>query len=133
MNALILSAVFGVIMMFSGLLLKQKSNVRHLATAGLLLLLVVNVMEMYGFHFFKINVEGMLHFDRFSLLFNSIIFLLLYLLILSARDIERGQLPCGIFPLIFILCGITCVIIYSLLMLFWNRNFDPIIHSYGER
>jgi len=53
MNALILSAVLGVIMMFSGLLLKQKSNLRHLATAGLFLLFVANLLEMSGITFFQ--------------------------------------------------------------------------------
>src|SRR5215831_16141653 len=90
MNALLLSSVLGVVMMFGGLLLKQKSNVRHLATAGLFLLFLVNVLEMYGVVFFKINTEGMMHFDRFALLFNSILFFSTFVyFLLSARDIER--------------------------------------------
>ena len=48
MNALILSAILGVILMFSGILLKQKAAIRNIAIAGMVLLLVVNVMEMYG-------------------------------------------------------------------------------------
>ena len=90
MNALILSAVLGVIMMFSGVLLKQKSVVRNIAIAGVFLLLAVNILEMGGITFFRINAEGMMHFDRFSLLFNCIVFFstCMYLL-LSARDIEK--------------------------------------------
>jgi NADH-quinone oxidoreductase subunit N len=110
MNALLLSAVWGVIMMFSGILLKQKSAVRNVAIAGLVLLLVVNILEMYGTGFFKIDTKGMIAFDRFALLFNSIVFLstLLYL-VLSARDMEKvGINYAEYFALIFfILCGIT--------------------------
>ena len=71
MNALILSAVLGVIMMFSGILLKQKAMVRNLAIAGIGLLLVVNTLELAGFTFFKIDTKGMLAFDRFCLLYTS--------------------------------------------------------------
>ena len=74
MNALLLSAVWGVIMMFSGILLKQKSAIRNIAIAGMILLLLVNILEMYGTIFFKIDTKGMIAFDRFALLFNTIAF-----------------------------------------------------------
>jgi len=122
MNALLLSAVWGVVMMFSGIVLKQKSSVRNMAVAGLVLLLLVNILEMCGTVFFKIDTKGMMAFDRFGLLFNSIAFLstLLYL-VLSARDIEKvGINYAEYFALIFfILCGITLVSSFkSLLILF---------------
>ena len=90
MNALILSAVFGVVMMFSGIWLKQKAAVRNVAIAAISVLLLVNVLEMCGTQLFKIDLRGMIHFDRFSLLFNSIIFfsVLIYFL-LSAKDMEK--------------------------------------------
>jgi len=59
MNALIILAVMGVVMMFSGLLLKQRSAVRGVALIGLFVAIVLNVMETYGFHLFKINITGM--------------------------------------------------------------------------
>jgi NADH-quinone oxidoreductase subunit N len=122
MNALILSAVLGVIMMFSGLLLKQKSNLRHLATAGLFLLFVANLLEMSGITFFRINVGNMMHFDRFALLFNSVIFFSTFVyFLLSARDIERtGSYYAEYFALIFfILCGVVLATSFtSLLILF---------------
>ena len=71
MNALIISALMGVLMMFSGILLKQKSTIRGLALTGLLVTIILNVMEIYGFHLFRINVTGMMSFDRFSLFFNK--------------------------------------------------------------
>ena len=108
MNALLLSSVLGVVMMFGGLLLKRKSAVRNMATAGLFLLFAVNILEMAGIVFFKINVEGMMHFDRFSLLFNSIMLFSTFIyFLLSARDIERaGNYYSEYFALLFfILCG----------------------------
>jgi NADH-quinone oxidoreductase subunit N len=122
MNALILSAVLGVVMMFSGILLKKKSAIRNLAIAGLLLLLVINVLETYGIIFFKIDTAGMMQFDRFAIFFNSIILVstLLYF-ILSARDMEKvGVNYAEYFALIFfILCGIILTSSFkSLLILF---------------
>jgi NADH-quinone oxidoreductase subunit N len=122
MNALILSAVLGVVMMFSGILLRQKSAIRNIAIAGVLLLLIANILEMYGAHFFKIDTEGMMHFDRFSLLFNSIAFFSVFIyLVLSARDMEKvGTYYAEYFALIFfILCGIILASSFkSLLILF---------------
>ena len=90
MNALILSAVFGVIMLFSGIWLKQKSTVRAIAIAGMIVLLIVNILEMHNPSFFRINTAGMMSFDRFALLFNTIaIFSTLLFFVLSARDIEK--------------------------------------------
>lgn len=122
MNALLLSAVFGVIMMYSGILLKQKSAVRAVGIAGLILLLVVNVMESYGFHLLSIDTKGMMEFDRFALLFNSIMFFsVLVYLVLSGRDMEKvgnnyGEYLALIF---FILSGIVLASSFqSLLILF---------------
>lgn len=122
MNALIISALLGVIMMFSSFLLNKRSTVRNIAIAGLILLPVVNMLEMYGVEFFNINTRGMIAFDRFALLFNSIAFLstLLYL-VLSAKDMAKvGIYYADYLALIFfILCGVVLVSSFkSLLILF---------------
>lgn len=120
MNALILSAVFGVIMMFSGIVLKQRSAMRSVAIAGLILVFIANILDINGLHFFRINIEGMMHFDRFSLLFNAIVFLstLLYFL-LSAKDMEKtGGYYAEYFALIFfILCGVVMASSFSSLLI----------------
>ncbi len=122
MNALILSALLGVIMLFSGVYLKQKAIIRMIAIAGMLLVLVFNIYEMYHPAFFKINTEGMMRFDRFALLFNSIaIFSTLVFFILSAKDMEKvGIHYAEYFALIFfITSGIILVTTFkSLLILF---------------
>ena len=109
-------------MMFSGILLKQKSAIRNVAIAGLIILLLVNILEMCGTVIFKVDTKGMIEFDRFALLFNTIAFFstLIYLL-LSARDMEKvGVNYAEYFALIFfILCGITLTSSFkSLLILF---------------
>ena len=68
MNALILSGVLGVIMLFSGLWLKEKAAVRKVAVAGLALLLVINLLDMNGISLVSVDVTNMMRFDRFSFL-----------------------------------------------------------------
>ncbi len=122
MNALILSAVLGVVMMFSGIVLKQKAAVRNIAIGGMLLLLVVNILETCGTSFFRVNTDGMMAFGRFGLLFTSImLFSILVYFLLSARDMEKiGVNYAEYFALIFfITCGIILVSSFkSLLILF---------------
>ncbi|MGZ5221863.1 MAG: NADH-quinone oxidoreductase subunit N, partial [Chitinophagaceae bacterium] len=122
MNALLLSAIFGVILLFSGIWLKRKSAVRAIAVIGMIVLLITNIMEMYSPSFFRIDTSGMMYFDRFALLFNSIVlFSTLVFFILSARDMEKiGIHYAEYFSLIFfITCGIILVTSFkSLLILF---------------
>lgn len=122
MNAIIFSAILGVVLMFSGIFFPNKATVRRIASIGMLLLLVANIAEMEGFQLFHINTNNLLRFSRFGLLFNSIAIgsTLIYLL-LSGRDIEKvGVNVAEYFALIFfVLCGIAIVSSYnSLLMLF---------------
>jgi NADH-quinone oxidoreductase subunit N len=122
MNAIVLSAIWGVVMMFSGLLSKNNAAVRGVAITGITALLVANILEMNGVRFFTVDVKNMMVFDNFSLLFNSIAFAatLIYFL-LSGRDIEKvGVNVAEYFALIFfILCGISIASSFNnLLMLF---------------
>ena len=122
MNVLILSAVLGVIMMFSGILFKSRATIRGIAIGGLLLLLVLNVYETYNGSFFNVNTNGLLYFDKFALFFVSIVLLatLIYFL-LSARDMEKvGVNYADYFALIyFIICGMVMTSAFkSLLILF---------------
>ena len=120
MNALIISAIMGVLMMFSGILLKEKSTVRGLAFIGLLVAIILNVMEGYGFHLFRINVTGMMNFDKFSLVFNTIAMsCTLIFFLLSAKEMEKvGLNYSDYFALIFfILCGIFLSSSFSSLLI----------------
>ena len=135
MNAIIISAVWGIVMMFSGIFARDKKAIRTLAIAGLVLLLTANILDLQGHHFFPVHTANMLYFGTFGLLANSILFAatLLYFL-LSARDIERVGVKAGetgdagkggvnvaeYFALIFfVLCGVSLVTTFNtLLMLF---------------
>jgi NADH-quinone oxidoreductase subunit N len=120
MNAIVFSAIWGVVMMFTGLFTKDKRVVRLTAIAGLALLLLLNILDMRGVHLIDVNLRGMLYFDGFSLLFNCIAFgcTLIYF-ILSGRDIEKvGLHVAEYFALIFfILCGISIVSSFNTLLL----------------
>jgi len=122
MNALIFSAVSGVIMMFSGFVLKTKAAVRSLAQVLLLIIVVVTAMELRGITFFNIDTTGMLFFDKFALLFTLIAtFSTLVFFLLSGEDIEKVGMHYGdYFALIFfILAGVVISSSFqSLLLLF---------------
>jgi NADH-quinone oxidoreductase subunit N len=122
MNAIVLSAVFGVVMMFSGIATSKRDALRAIAIICLALLLVGNIAEEFGYNFFRFNTRQMLVFDSFGLLFNSVAFgsTLIYFF-LSGRDMEKVGLNLAeYFALIFfVLCGVAiCASFNSLLMLF---------------
>jgi len=122
MNAIVISAVWGTVMMFSAIFLKKPGAIRITAVLGLLILLISNVLDLMNYHFFPVNTHNMLYFDSFGLVFNSIAFgsTLIYFL-LSARDIEDVGIHTGeYFALIFfVLCGVSIASSFNtLLMLF---------------
>src|SRR5579859_4359797 len=121
MNAIVLSALWGVVMMFSGIFTSSKAVIRNVAILGLALLLAANYADMVGYHV-GIDVHKMLYFDIFGLLGNSIAFgsTLLFVL-LSGRDMEKvGHHLAEYFALIFfVLCGVAIITTFNtLLMLF---------------
>lgn len=122
MNAIILSAIWGVVMMFSGVFLSSGEAIRKLAITGLLVLLAGNIAGLYDCRLFNVNTHGMLAFSNFSLLFNTIVFAatLVYFLLSSKDIIKAGAHPAEYFTLIFfVLCGVSIASSYNtLLMLF---------------
>jgi len=121
MNAILLSAIWGIVMMFSGIFTKSKTAIRNTAILGLVLLLLGNCADMTGMHV-SIDVHKMLYFDTFGLLGNSIAFgSTLLLVLLSGRDMEKvGHNLAEYFALIFfVLCGVAIITTFNtLLMLF---------------
>ena len=122
MNAIIVSALLGVVMMFSGILLKNKSSLKYIAIGGLVVLLLANLFQTYGVYIIDVNSHELLRFQRFGLFFNTIaISATLIYVILSGKDIEQaGNYPAEYFALIFfVLCGVSILCGFnSLLMLF---------------
>jgi NADH-quinone oxidoreductase subunit N len=127
MNAIIISAIWGIIMMFSGVFIKSKTTPKYLAIAGAILLFFANALELNMFNASKIlqiniDTKQMLNVNSFSLAFLAIVFLctIIYFL-LNASDIEKvGEHVGEYFALIFfVLCGVSIVATYNtLLMLF---------------
>lgn len=122
MNALIISAVSGVVMMFGGFLLKDKNVIRTIANGLLLIIIAAIVFELNGYSFFNINTRGMMVFDRFALLFALVATISTFIFfLLSGKDMEKvGVHYSDYFALLFfIISGIILVASFkSLLILF---------------
>lgn len=122
MNAIIVSALMGVVMMFSGILVKNRSAITSIAVAGLVLLLVSNLLNTYGIWSIHVDTKDLLSFDKFGMFFNSIaIAATLVYVILSGKAIEEaGANVADYYALIFfVLCGVSILSSFNgLLMLF---------------
>lgn len=118
MKAIIAATVFGVILMFAGLFVKEKKSVASIAVFLLLALLGVNVWELATtaptetLSFFN----NMLRIDRYALGFNTLMTgcTLLYALLVN-KEIQRVGSHVGeYFALIFfILCGVYMLTTYN--------------------
>ncbi len=122
MNTIIVSALLGVVMMFCGILSKNKSTYTATAIVGLVLLLVANILNTYGIFEVHIDTHAMLNFEKFGMFFNSIaITATLIYILLSGKAIEStGVNVADYYALIFfVLCGVSILSSFNgLLMLF---------------
>ncbi|MEK7198563.1 MAG: proton-conducting transporter membrane subunit, partial [Bacteroidota bacterium] len=122
MNAIIFSALLGVVLMFSGILVKNKSAYTYIAAVGLFLLLVANLLNTYGIWSIRIDTHSMLSFDKFGMYFNSIaISATLIYVLLSGKEIEKAGANVSDYYalLFFVLCGVSILSSFNgLLMLF---------------
>jgi NADH-quinone oxidoreductase subunit N len=126
MNATILTAVWGIVLMLAGAFIKNKSIPKYIAIGGLLLIIIANARELYtineGEILFAIDVKDMLHTTAFNLTFITVMLVCtLLFFLLSGRDIEKvGSHAAEYFALIFfVLCGVCIVATFNtLLMLF---------------
>ncbi|MEY2812348.1 MAG: hypothetical protein RLZZ390_122 [Bacteroidota bacterium] len=122
MNAIILSALWGVLMMYTGFATSNKKTVSIVAVIGVLAVLVANWLEYAGLSFFNIDTKGMLVYNSFGFVFNLVCHLtLLMYFLLSSNEIEgSSKSPSDHYALIFfITAGISIIAGFkSLLMLF---------------
>ncbi len=123
MNTILISAIWGVIMMFAGAFIQNRSIAKYLAIAGVAILFIANGHELWtGHSLIQINTNDMLRMSSYNLTFLAVILGCtgMYFM-LSGRDIEKaGAHVAEYFALIFfILCGVGLSATFnSLLMLF---------------
>ncbi len=122
MNAIILSALCGVVMMFTGIYTTNKTTIKNVAIAALLLLIFGNVCQTFGIYAIEVDTKSLLSFDKFGLYFNNILFIatLIYF-ILSGNDIVNvGEYKAEYFALIFfVLCGASVLTSFNGLLMFF--------------
>jgi NADH-quinone oxidoreductase subunit N len=123
MNAIVLSAIWGVVMMFSAVFIKSKAAPKYLALVGIILIFTANALELtQGWRLFSFEIHDMLRTGSFNLGFIAVVLgcMIIYFL-LSGSDIEKvGKHTGEYFALIFfVLCGVSlCATFNTLLFLF---------------
>ena len=123
MNAIIISAVWGVLMMYAGFFLQSKRSIHLFAIVGICLMIACTAYEfLNGLPLFAIDTKGLLQYSNYALVFLMIVLIstLLYF-ILSGSEIDAtGKSTTDLYALVFfILTGIAVVAGFrSLLMLF---------------
>jgi NADH-quinone oxidoreductase subunit N len=122
MNAIIVSALLGVLLMFSSWIFKSERLQKNIALVGLLVLVVANLAQLNGWHVADLNTKGMLSFTRFGLYANTLLFSLSFLYVwINAEEIDQiGHQSADFYALFFfILCGASILTSFdNLLMLF---------------
>lgn len=122
MNAIIASALLGVLMMFASWIFDNKKTHTRIALAGLLSLIVANLLQLNGIFAISFDTKGMLAFTQFGLYVNTILFILTFLYVwLNGEEIAKiGNHAADFYALFFfILCGASILTSFNnLLMLF---------------
>lgn len=121
MNAILVTAVWGIILMLGGTFIKNKALPKYVAIIGIMISFLANAIELKtGNPFFAINVKNMIVTNSFNLTFIAIaqVCTLLFFL-LSGRDIEKvGNHVSEYFALLFfVLCGISIAATFNTLLL----------------
>jgi NADH-quinone oxidoreductase subunit N len=122
MNLVVLAGILGVVMMFTGLFVKQLRAVAGIAIVALSVLFISNLWEIYHGPFFQLPQGSMLATSRFGLVINQILLLagLLYMVLFGRHIPAVGKHVADYYALIFfVYAGIGVSTSYtSLLMLF---------------
>ena len=122
MNALISTALSGVVLMFVGLFVRNKQHIKFFAIAAIIIAFIANLAQYPSVELGGYVMYGMIEVTKFGVLFNAVALgtTLVYFL-LSGSEFEKvGEHVSDYFALIFfILAGISLAATFSnLLMLF---------------
>ncbi len=124
MKAIIAATILGIIMMFAGIMAKEKKPLATLATILLFILLGVNIWDLTNTSSLAPQslFNNMLRIDRYALWFNTLMTgcTLLYVLLIGKEIQKVGAHVAEYFALIFfILCGVYLLSCYNnMLILF---------------
>ncbi len=125
MKAIIATTIFGVIMMFAGLMVSNKKSIVAIATMLFAALLGVNIWDLTATSADAANnlyFNNMLRIEHYSMWFNTLMTgcTLLYALLMGKEIIKVGMHVAEYFALIFfILCGLYLLSTYNnMLMMF---------------
>jgi NADH-quinone oxidoreductase subunit N len=122
MNAIIVSALLGVILMFCSWIFKNEKWQRNIALLGLLVLIFANLAQSNGWYVIDFDTKGMLAFTKFGMYANTLLFIITFLYIwINAEEIDQiGHQSADFYALFFfILCGVSILTSFdNLLMLF---------------
>lgn len=122
MNALISTALSGVVLMFVGLFVRNKQHIKYFAIAAILITFIANLLQYPSVAAGSYLMFNMIEVSRFSIVFNAVVLgaTLIYFL-LSGSEFEKvGEHTADYFALtFFILSGITLASSFgNMLMLF---------------
>lgn len=122
MNAIIVSTLLGVIMMFCSWGIKNQKTQQTIALVGLFVLILSNLAQLNGWFVIHFDTKGMLAFTRFGLFVNTLFFAITFIYIwLNGEEIAKFDNQAADFYALFffILCGASILTSFdNLLMLF---------------
>jgi len=122
MNAIIVSTLLGVIMMFCSWGIKSQKTQQNIALVGLFVLILSNLAQLNGWFVISFDTKGMLAFTRFGLFVNTLFFVITFIYIwLNGEEIAKFDNQAADFYALFffILCGASILTSFdNLLMLF---------------
>ena len=122
MNAIIVSTLLGVIMMFVSWMTTSTRIQKNIGLVGMLLLIAANFLQQKGWWVINFDTKGMLAFNQIGLFANMLLFILTFLYVwINGDEIGKiGNHTADFFAIFFfILCGVSILTSFdNLLMLF---------------
>ncbi len=122
MNAIVVSTLLGVMMMFCSWGIQSQKAQKNIALFGLIILIMANLAQANGWYTFNYDTKGMLAFNVFGLYANTLMFALTFIYVwINGEEISKlSNAAADFYSLIFfILCGVSVLTSFdNLLMLF---------------
>jgi NADH-quinone oxidoreductase subunit N len=122
MNAIIVSTLLGVVMMFCSWITTSAKAQRNIGLVGMLILIVANLAQLKGWWVIDFDTKGMLAFNQIGLFANMTLFILTFLYVwINGEEISKiGEHTADYYAIFFfILCGVSVLTSFdNLLMLF---------------